>query len=180
MREFFEILNNKAISSRLVYHFDGVDDYITIPTLALVMGDTIEYSFKAPPIEPPFFEKILVSSIDSIILETAFGNYRTSGNTVLLDGSPVVNDVTPVPLDSQVHTIKCTLGSSKDLTFVCADSAGSNTITYPIFDLKITAAAGNRFYAINDGFAANPTIADSVGGQDGTAINFTAPLWMNL
>lgn len=177
--DFFTI-GVKARSSRLIYHFDGVDDYFTIPTLSLASGDVIEYSFIAPSIAPPFFEKLLVSSTDGAILESAFGVYRTVGNTVLLDGNPVVNNVTPVPLDSQVHTIKVTLNNPIDLTYVCANMSGSSPISYPMFDLKITATAGNRFYAIDDGFAVNPTIADSVGGQNGTAVNFTAPLWMAL
>ena len=79
-----------GVSSRLIYNFDGVDDYITVPTLTLITGDVIEYSFKSPSIAPPFFEKLLVSSINSTILETAFSKFRTAGHSVLLDGIPVV------------------------------------------------------------------------------------------
>jgi len=154
-------------STRLVYDFDGIDDYIAIPTVNLVAGDIVTLKFIAPTSRVPTDYAYLVdNNLSTDRFGIAFNNssntwYGNGAYTFTVDGVPtVLGDA--IPLDGEGHIIVCTLSQSLSMGVVGCRYSISLFYDLAIYDLDIQAVSGNRFYPINDGFAANPVIANTL------------------
>jgi hypothetical protein len=166
---------------RWYYDFDGIDDYITIPQVDLVAGDTVEIKFVAPSVYNTSIEVIACNAENS----NAFKPYiDTTGNLTNLNAfnydtfvdDVIIADGHPMPTDGEMHTVRFDFKSTQNLSFIGATPSGSATIEFPIYDADIQAVSGNRFYAINDGPGATE-ILDSISGENGTPNNFNDPRW---
>ncbi len=162
--------------AREYYRFPASQDYVTIPSITLVAGDTVEFNFTA---HPTAGNRMWVDFNPFVYYQGA-GNYRTAnGATLEIDG--VVTPNATAAHTSGDHTCKITIGSTPVVVNRLGTGYGSYTswdISAPMWDVRITSAAGNRFYPINDGWATNPVIKDSIGVNDGTATSFIEAGWV--
>jgi len=182
IRPMITSMVNPGESGRLVYDFDGIDDYIVVPTVNLVAGDTVKIKFTSPVSIVPSNSFIIYSSTQNtggrVFVNAAGVIIATNYISVMLDGG---TDLT-VPLDGGEHELTMVATSAtNELVYIGTRATSiSDHIYFPLYDLDITAVSGNRFYPIDDGFGVNPLIADTLGGQDGAANNFNASRWINV
>jgi hypothetical protein len=174
-------INMGAPELRWYYDFDGIDDYITIPQVDLVAGDTVEFKFIGGTLSAANNYKRFIGSDDyTFTLDSGIsGNtFRTKGCSAMIDSgsgfTPIVSDVTGIPTSGE-HTVVLTLALTASVNNI-AGVAGVAGVALPIYDVDIQAASGNRFYPINDGPGAIE-IVDSISGENGTPVNFNDPRW---
>jgi hypothetical protein len=160
-----------------------VDDYISIPQCDLVAGDAVTFKFIAPT-TPSGVRETMVARLNptgagSFYFELyEIGNtYRLSNCEAKVDGVSITSS-TPFPTDGLEHTAVLTITSSTNIGTIGRAANGLHNYRQPIYDIDIQAVIGNRRYLINDGWAANPVIADSIGGVNGTAVNFNESNWI--
>ena len=168
--------------AREIYNLNGIDEHITIPTVALVGGDSFSFKFIGIQVDSGSYRGFLnPASGTTLKVRLQSDNTLLVGGVdlgaILLDGVAVPNGHA-MPTDGLEHTLALTLIFSSSIMFVGSGTAGANPYNSAIYDLSITAASGNRFYPINDGWANNPVIADTISNQDGTSTNFTEERWV--
>lgn len=165
-----------AVGGRLVYDLDGIDDYIAIPQVNLVAGDKIKFKL----IRSANGGRYIWRTDGSMFFREISNDVYFAGGTLTIDGVSATSQVTLFPMDGLPHDYEFTLTGNTSLSVLGAREDTTAGIAYPIYDISITAVSGNRFYPVNDGFAVNPLIADTLGGQDGTAMNFNEARWVTL
>jgi hypothetical protein len=175
-QQFNKLKPSGSPELRWYYGFDGIDDYTTIPQSDLVAGDTVEFKFVAPPSYAGKHRAFVYGTGMGMYLNQSDDLVRIDGATATLDGA-ILPNVSALPKDGLEHTVVLTITTTSFMTHVGSNTVGGSNANFPIYDVDVQAVSGNRFYAINDGWASNPVIADSVGGQHGTAINFNEPRW---
>lgn len=168
--------------TRLVYNFDDIDDFVSIQSYNVSVDEAITVKFIAPT-------AILGSSgfiIDGDTSSTnrGFITFKSDGTIgrasqlgrLYLDGIMVVNNTTPYPLDGLPHVLEVrgATGSCQIATIGAEYRRDRSFANLVIYDVDL---GGNRFYPIDDGWANNPTIRDTVAGKDGTANNFNSERW---
>jgi len=159
--------------------FDGTN-LVKVPILALGVGDFISMKF-SNFVASASYRRFTASPDYAVGVDTGADStkFRLLGCTATLDGVAIVSDSTVIPSDSLEHELVITLTIASSLI----ESIGG---IYGIADKEITADIWDAnfndqaFYPINDGWANNPTIADSLGGEDATAISFTELLWKEV
>jgi len=170
---------------RWYYDLDGIDDYITIPQVNLVAGDTVEFKIVAPSSAPSSWRAVLYGINSGSYrpnLEhssTGFWWFDDDCTAITVDGTPIGHGVTPFPSDGIEHTVSVTIINSDSNTYINsigANNTGGNSANFPIYDVDIQAASGDRFYAIDDGPGAIE-IVDSISSENGTPVNFNDPRW---
>lgn len=147
-----------SASPRWYYTFDGVDDQITVPVIALTSGDSFEFDYKAPVGSG---NRVMVSpnTGSALFYQSGTGLQKANNTTVLLDGIAVTNGQT-APNDDEWHHVKVTLDSgSSDVGIIGAWNASGYFCDFPIANVRITAQAGNRFYPLNDQWTLGANIA---------------------
>ena len=168
---------NYVVGSRQYYNFDGVDDYIEIPTVNLVAGDTVTFRFTGndgllsgnhTPIDTVSRSRVRILS----------GVWNIGGGTATINGEPLTTNM--IPPTSGEHEVVFTLTGATTFSEFGKQTGSGNHFGGVLYDLGVTAVSGSRFYPIDDGWADNPAIRDTVGGQDGTAINFNEENWTEL
>lgn len=174
--------------SRLIYNFDGIDDSVWIPQVDLVIGDVVAFKYIARTTPYTNFEIFLTENTAfqyALRIDTDNTFTVNAGlYTCTIDGLPVVSNDAAL-LDGLEHQVVLTVISPTNISLVGAQwnvigASTLRTLSTPMYDLDIQAVSGNRFYPINDGFGANPVIADTLGGQHGTAMNFNEERWSNV
>jgi hypothetical protein len=141
---------------RLVYAFDS--DYIEIPQANLIAGDAVEFKFISEPVTnfDYFFDG--TDSVNRLYLHTGdsrkfnFSSARTA--SIQLDGGTLVttSNTLTVPEDGLEHTMRVVFSDVGKIGKVAGqwNAVASDLANLPIYDFSITAASGDRFYAIND------------------------------
>lgn len=141
---------------RLVYAFDS--DYLEIPQANLIAGDAVEFKFISEPVTnyDYFFDG--PDSIQRLYLHTGgsrkfvFNSGRTA--SIQLDGGTLVtvSDTLTVPEDGLEHTVRVVFSDVGKVGKIASpyNVTASDLANLPIYDFSITAASGDRFYAIND------------------------------
>ena len=171
----------RPMAGRQYYTFDGIDDYITIPSANLVAGDTVSLKFVAPSVWMGGFTYILTNSggFSSSLRVNSSGNFNIGGYTGTIDGAAIVSGVTVAPTDALEHLLVLTKTTDEDLTLIGARFDFTDLANFPIYNLRITSPTTevNRFYPIDDGWANNPVIRDTINGQNGTLINGQESGW---
>ena len=175
---------------RHVYNFDGIDDYVTFPE-EVFDGDyacSVKVNTTATAISYVLSSSSVVNNY--IRLESSgVARFRkdVDGAVKLVNTSIAVND-------GEDHTLY--FGVLNNEMYIYADNTAPSTAdvtgvtdfsldvigrisTFGYFsgvlsDLDIDS---QRFYPINDGWAVNPLIVDTIGGQNGTAVNFNEERW---
>jgi len=174
------------------HNFDGIDDYIQLPTIELFTGDVVEFDFVANT------QRSIVSNlIDGQVGETTLANriivqLYSNGTFILfncvasIDGQPIISQVTSYPLDGVLHHMVCVVPTTTKLGLISrfTDVSGGYYDNV-IKNLRITRSTPtdthpNLFYPIDDGWDNNPVIRQTlstVGNWDGTAVNFNESNW---
>lgn len=172
-----------SLAARLVYDLDGIDDYISIPTVNLVSGDAVEFKYRgSQQLINQYFIDTRISGSGQFLIINAAGATQLSGLTLNVDGNSVGNG-DPWTFDDGIEhdvMITSTVSSSLVKLFVKDIAPLAGYLTGEVYDISITAVSGNRFYPVNDGFPVNPLIADTLGGQDGAAMNFNESRWLTI
>lgn len=163
--------------TRWCYTFDGIDDYITIPTVSLVSGDIVEFEFITVPTGGEFLALI-------------FGNFRmhlqSSGALWWTDNVDVYangNIIAPAAFFPEENgnsvSIMIVFKGINDISIIGSNAGTSRYYNSVIVNLVVTAASGNRFYPLDDGWDNSPVIRDTLGtgSTDGTAVNFNEAQW---
>ena len=164
---------------------NGISQYINLPTINLVVGDTVTFTFIAPKTTLSSLSLLLQSEVDNQfeVYSSNSGILRIIGCTATLDGSAIVDGVTLVPTDGLPHTVVTTItAATATLYRLGASSTAGSLSTIAIYDVTINDGSVYN-YPIDDDFANNPVIrnvADLSGLTDGTAINFTAATWSEI
>lgn len=175
-------------TQRYIYKLDGIDDYITLgsPSI-LTSGDTVSLKFIAPTLIPAGATWVLIGGVrggsPTAILWKESGTDQWESTNIVsmtLDGIPVTLGVDTMPSDGLEHEVVLVMDNVVESmnSIGARQDGGLNPSGFPIYDVDIQAASGNRFYAINDGWSANPVIADSIGGNNATANNFEESNWV--
>jgi len=152
------------------YNFDGIDDYIQLPTIELLAGDTVEFDFISYVGGETDNQRFLVrdGGLSSLLYATGAPNGifdLQGGHIGLLDGA--INLVgAAYPQDGELHSVKITIVATETIEFL----AGSPTLTVlddTIKNLRITRATPtdlhpDLFYPIDDGWGNNPVIRQTV------------------
>lgn len=141
------------------YEFDGVDDYISIPTIGLVAGDVIKLKLvKSVSPSDYIFRDAILNLI--FIREWTDGTIYFGGGSLTIDGVPAVSLTTPFPNDGLEHELEFTVNRTSQLSVLGArGDTFAGSINYPIYDVEVTAASGNRFYAMDGN---SQTLVDSL------------------
>lgn len=170
--------------ARRIYNLDGIDDYWTMPVKQLVSGDTLELKIVAPLSWSSTFNAVIYSgsSGDRIYITTAFAWQLDvpTGSVVSVDGV-IVNTGDAAPSTGVMHVIRVVFGAATDIAFIGISHTLTSPSYFPIYDIDIQAASGNCFHPVNDGWLANPRIANTLdpsGLTDGTAFNFNEERWV--
>lgn len=147
---------------RWFYTFDDVDDRITIPTVNLEIGDTVEFAFTAPETSGNigFFSPTTGRSM----FYQLGSEYIISDADVLIDGN-VVLDHDVALSDGQIHHVKITATQPNSVTYI-GDyfGAGDFWARCPIWDFKLSTAQGLLVnYPIDDGPSSQSLIRNSIG-----------------
>lgn len=169
--------------TRLVYDFDGIDDHITMPSASLVSGDTVEFKYRGnQQLLNQYFLDTRISGSGQFLIINGSGNTQFSGLTLKVDGNLISNGNPWIFDDGIEHDVMLTSTVSSSLVklFVKDIAPLSGYLSGEVYDISITAVSGNRFYPVNDGFAVNPLIADTLSGQNATAVNFNEARWGTL
>jgi len=167
-----------ASALRWYYGFDGIDDYITIPQVDLVAGDTIALTYNTTDSN---LNRYILDTRDAggtqYTLVNAAGNWQFNGVTLTINGAPLASGDPFVPdgLDNAL-VITSTESTSLRRLFINNTLLSTTLFTGTVSDIGIQAVSGNRFYAINDGPGAIE-IVDSISGENGTPVNFNDPRW---
>lgn len=166
---------SKGPSEREFYLFNGTNNYIDIPTAAVSTSGVVSIEFTADSFGSNAI--ILTSSTGSERVWISSGSsWRLDGNTsATLDGIPLDHLDTYVA-DGLAHKLEITYTSPSDISRIGSSITGSSPAPLSIWNLDIN---GERFYAIDDGWANNPTIVDNLGdgSTDGVAKNFVEGNW---
>jgi len=169
----------RVAAVRQFYTFggDATLDGIEVPTIAIDSPDTIEFSFIAPTETVTQVTRLLGNAAASSMLyyDSAITVKR---GTILLDGVAFATGGL-MPTDGLKHTILFTSNVTGDnLRFVGGNTTTGGSPAIPLFDIKVVSAAGgNRFYPIDDGWAANPVLRETLGGIDATMRNGVESHW---
>ena len=179
LKDWFNALETPVIQ---IAKLNGTNQHIEIPDYSLVASDTISMKVKAPSALTGTFQYLIAFTEGYYLRVNSDGTTSFSSRlAVNIDGNPAVSGVTMFPMDSLEHTIEAAMTGSGTLKWIGArGSMPDRYIDFPVYDFAVTASSGNRFYGIHDGWSNNPQIADSVGGQNATAILFTESTWINL
>ena len=180
LQDWLTALGGNPPVINLRYTFDGIGDYISCD-ITLGFGDKVSIDFTAPT----------TSYGDSRFIATARGGFAAIGvnasgglrvndfNGVTLDGVPIsAGDV--MPLDGADHVLVSTVSVTTAYIDWIGAYVGSGTPTLltsiPLWDVKVN--GGSVYdYKINDGWLANPKIANSGSGADATLINGREAGW---
>jgi hypothetical protein len=157
--------------TRLYYDLDGIAAYV-LSTKSTQAGDTLSFSFVGRPLNGSsriFFDSM--GAVQRLFANLSNGRiiYQGFAGTVLLDGLPVVSNSTPMPVDGLPHKISITPDVVLTYNRIGLSTTGTAPANFPMWDF---AENGVVFMAINDGWAANPTIETG-----GTAVNFVEGDW---
>ncbi|WMN59270.1 phage tail protein [Pseudoalteromonas xiamenensis] len=128
-------------AGRTYTEFNGVDDYIRIPTIDVMIGDVVNFKFKAPAGGVTSEQLLLDGGISSTATRVLFGvkqdgNYAFSGAAVLVDGTSVSTS-TKYPTDGLWHTVSYTANLNKTLEDIGAQSSGVLSFKGSICDLEV-------------------------------------------
>ncbi len=161
--------------------FDGVDDYVSIPATNYVPGDVIEitvFGFTGAA----GGNRYLLDSEQNNNFVRPFLFVRSDGtiqfntltfSSVTIDGSPATSRSTVLPTDGLGHTIIANVSDNIELGRLGSRLNFIDTWNAGVKSLKITRGAStlNNY----DPSASNGTgqiLTDTVGGNDGTLVNF--------
>jgi len=148
------------------YNFDGIDDYIKIPVVNMIAGDTIEFDFYITEwsnIHRFIFSddredtsNIYIRSTDNF-LRAGYNSYNlvVNGNDIGFDGAIELNKVNHV-------VATCNKNIQLGLIGKLVNGNGNN-INFPVYNIKINTTSDKREYRINEGPYNNPYIKDSLG-----------------
>ncbi len=172
----------RAGVARLVYDLDGIDDYISIPSVSLVSGDTIEFKYKGTEqLLNQYFMDTRLSGSSQFLIINGSGNTQLSDLTLKVDGNTISNGSAWTFDDGIEHTVMLTSTVTSALVkLFVKDITVSGRLTGKVYDISITAVSGNRFYPVDDGFGANPVLVDTLNAQHGTAVNFNESRWSSV
>ncbi len=169
---------------RQQYEFDGIDDYVLLPTIEVLAGDVVEFDF------------IGIDNSDSVnkyMFDTTVGtrcvlNFPSSGITTSLSlGDVYIDGVisTTHPQDNDSHTCSVVVTANSFINVLAINSTLSifskNSIkNFGITRANPTTTHPDLYWPMNDGWDNNPTIRETLVGDgtwDGTAINFNEEQW---
>jgi hypothetical protein len=177
-QQFNKLKPSGSPELRWYYGFDGIDDYITIPQVDLVVGDTIALTYNATDSN---LNRYILDTRDAggtqYVLVNAAGNWQFNGVTLTINGASLASNDPFVP-DGLDNALVITSTESTSLRRLFVNNALINTTLFAgtVSDIDIQAVSGNRFYAINEGPGATE-IVDSTSGESGTPVNFNDPRW---
>jgi hypothetical protein len=153
-------------AGRKFYNLDGIDDYIEVPTINLVIGDTFEV--KVNGVERYTDYRALFNSasgepngIRSRLGNTEGGSLTLSLRecTLVIDGNPALNRV--IPDDQLEHTLVFTATGNTSIRYIGSAAGGtSHRCNFMIYDFKVNDGSVYN-YPINDGWASNPLIKNT-------------------
>lgn len=173
--------------SRLVFDFNGIDDFITIPQCDLVSGDIVSFKFLAPMSHAGFRVFAHGAASGSLLWIDSSGKLRPNHRASLtMDGIAIVDQVTDLPLDGLEHEVVATFTTAGDLNTIGRNNTTSaDYIDFPIYDVGIQAVSGNRFYSIDKkGWTIQNqkivNLLDESGDTDGESVNFTEDGWIEI
>lgn len=150
---------------RYKYLFDGVDDFIQIPDVNLVSGDTVEFKYIAPTVTSGNTRHMADDNgnIDRMHFKMTAADvftFRDGSMTATIDGNAITDGVTASPLDGLEHTIILTATSTMIIGRFGARYDGNFPADFPIYDIVITAANHeDRAYTVDDN---SSTIVDNL------------------
>ena len=166
--------------------FNSLNSYVQIPAVTFTGDFTISLKFVYSGAE--LGENLLGGNSGTTGLNvTGTGGLRyvdNASDTVISSGGECVIGVNTLVLSKTSGTVSIELNSS---TIASGASTGSFTVAFiarnnpgnyfgnVIYDVDIDSSS---FYAIDDGWSNNPTIVDSVGSQNGTAVNVQESDWI--
>lgn len=150
---YLEIVSMQTI--RLIPQFNGVDNYATLDTPAVLgAGDTIEIVFSN--VFESAANKILNDSDTSadrpyILSNTANNLSWNTGviSGVTLDGSPAVNASTPFPNDGGEHTVIATMSTAARLGVIGAAYTFGSMFKGHILSFKTTISSVETEYVLD-------------------------------
>jgi hypothetical protein len=122
--------------TRLVYAFDGVDEYMVIPEVILVSGDTVCFAFKAPSSYGASAIAFTGGGTSRHVFIDASGNWAKGGTvtSATLDGVALTMG-TAAPTDEIEHIVEfISAGGTLDQV---ASTNGGFLVPFPIYNLKI-------------------------------------------
>lgn len=163
-------------SIRRAFDFNGVNQFMKIPTAHLVSGDWIEFTFIAHDISE-IANRFWADSSDASVRVSVHsdGLWNEFGPALMessIDGNPLVRfvtDLTPYA-DGSPHTIRMNMlgpGSVDYINSTRNKGQLSSTITY---DVRINAQSGSRFYPMDGG---SNIVRDVISEMDGEIVNHT-------
>lgn len=175
------------------YHFDGIDDYVSIPNKTLSSDFSIKVKYLIT--ETPTSHKAIIGGNGSADGGSFAIYLHSSGERVTAqvpDGTgnqylsiPIVlNQLTEIELTrigtqlqfkSGAEVVEKSLPSVVNILISYIGRwSGGMYFDGVIADLNIN---GESLYPIRDGWDNNPTIVDVIGGDHGTAMNFNSNQW---
>ncbi len=165
-------------ASRVVYDSDGIDDSISLVSpVSMVASDTLSFKYKSSVMpSDDYFIDTRDSGGNQFLLINASGNWQFNDVTVTVDNVTVTNGQAFTIADGVIRDIEVTFMTSVIISkLFVRDSMSTGHMNGIMFDILITAVSGGLFMPVDDGFAANPTIATG-----GIAVNFNEARWGNL
>lgn len=165
-------------SGRLVYDFDGIDDHISlVSNVSVVSLDTFRFKYKSSVMpSDDYFIDTRDNGGNQFLLINASGNWQFNDVTVTVDNVTVTNGQAFTIADDVIREIEVTFMTSVVISkLFVRDSVSTGHMNGIMFDIVITAVSGGRVMPVDDGFAANPTIATG-----GIAVNFNEARWVTI
>ena len=149
-QQFNKLKPSGSPELRWYYGFDGIDDFITIPQVDLVAGDTVEIKFVAPDSPSTDYKGILSTeaSYESLIRVNSDNTILAKDGTAALDGAPISSGVTQFPSDGGEHVLIYTTVNNNPLKLIGAQSDGAGGrlrfIDFPVFGIHVPKDADLR------------------------------------
>lgn len=175
---------------RWQYNFDGIDDYIQLPTILLFTGDVVEFDFVANTVADTtnsyFIDSTVATSSRAYVISNSSNQLQFYDGTlaVKLDGVSIATGAVQTPTDGEVHHIEATVLTDKDVGIVGCRYNFVEFLNKVIKNLRITRANPtdeypSLFFPIDDG--PDATIVrqtlPTIGNWDGTYNNFNDERW---
>ena len=166
------------------YKFDGIDDYIQLPTINLSIGDTVTFKFTALLSRTPSSFMYIMDGINSSNrFGIAFGNssnvwYSNGSYSFTVDGvSKSPGDA--IPLDGLEHVVVCTMSQALVLATVGSRFTHDYVFESFVWDIQVNDGAVYN-YQVNDGWSVNPAISNTGSGANATLINAQESGWYEV